>query len=95
MATDAITPEMLTFLESCTEDMASQIIGALQQAGRRAVPSAAPSMTVTGSAVTKIEKKQRKKAKSVIATGGPKRPLNSWMAYRSKSAVALLSFFAN
>ncbi|GIZ37941.1 hypothetical protein CKM354_000136900 [Cercospora kikuchii] len=82
MATDAMTEEFRIYLQSCSEDMATQIIGALQQAGSRAVPNAAPSMTAAGSAVAKTEKKQRKKAKSDLETGGPKRPLNSWMAYR-------------
>lgn len=91
MATEAMAPEMLSYLDSCSEDMASQIIGALQQAGRRAAPNAAASMTVTGSAVTKIEKKQRQKAKPAPATGGPKRPLNSWMAYRSMAVFPLFS----
>ncbi|KAF2214514.1 hypothetical protein CERZMDRAFT_110793 [Cercospora zeae-maydis SCOH1-5] len=82
MATDAMTEEFRIYLHSCSEDMATQIIGALQQAGSRTVPNAAPSMTTTGSAVAKTEKKQRKKAKSDLEAGGPKRPLNSWMAFR-------------
>nr|ABK91356.1 putative mating type 1-1-1 protein [Dothistroma septosporum] len=74
--------EFRTFLEGCDEAMASQIIDVLQQAGRHTVPSTASDMTARRSAVAKTEKKQRKKTKSDPLALGPKRPLNSWMAFR-------------
>nr|ADB11119.1 mating-type 1-1 protein [Pseudocercospora musae] len=83
MATDAMSDKFRTYLETCSEGMASQIMSTLQQvAARRPVPNAAPGMAATSSAVAKPEKKQRKKAKSEPVAVGPKRPLNSWMAYR-------------
>ncbi|KAK4495319.1 hypothetical protein PRZ48_013650 [Zasmidium cellare] len=86
MATDTLTDEFRTFLEGCTPEMASQIISALQQAGRHTEPSAASGMT--GSAVAKTSKRQRKKQKAELALAlhgpvGPLRPLNSWMAFRN------------
>ncbi|KAI5357558.1 Putative mating-type protein MAT alpha 1, HMG-box [Septoria linicola] len=82
MATDTMTDTFRNYLEHCSEEMASQIITALRQAGDRPVPNVAQSMPLTASAVSKPQKKQRRKAKSDVETGGPKRPLNSWMAYR-------------
>ena len=90
MDTNTMADEFRTFLEGCDEAMASQIIGVLQQAGRHIVPSTASGMTARRSAVAKTEKKQRKKTKSDPSALGPKRPLNSWMAFRSKSRASMI-----
>jgi hypothetical protein len=79
---------MQGLLETCTPTQINQLIEALQAAHPRnaesAAPNAASSMTARAGVTTvKTGKKQRtKKAKSDRATGGPKRPLNSWMAFR-------------
>nr|ABG45907.1 putative alpha1 mating-type protein [Fulvia fulva] len=83
MDTNTMADDFRTFLEGCDEAMASQIIGVLQQAGRHIVSSTASGMTARRSAVAKTEKEQRKKTKSDPLALGPKRPLNSWMAFRS------------
>jgi len=91
MATTSALPQGLrTYLTTCSAEHADQIIQTLrehlrQNAGGQA-PSAAPSMTAqTGSKVGKKQRNKKAKAKTKQegATGGPKRPLNSWMAFRS------------
>lgn len=86
---------MQGLLETCTPTQINQFIEALQAAQPRNVESVAPnvasSMTVRAGVTTaKTGKKQRtKKAKSDGATGGPKRPLNSWMAFRKYYSASL------
>lgn len=81
---------MQNFIGSCSAAQIAQLIQALQdtQSSNAAgtASNAASTMTVkAGVAAAKTGKKQRdKKAKSESVTGGPKRPLNSWMAFRSK-----------
>ncbi|CAK3780920.1 mating type 1-1 [Lecanosticta acicola] len=82
MATDAMTDEFRAYLERCSDEMASQIISVLLHAGRHSASSATPDMTATGSAVAKAGRRQRTQARPAVAAGGPKRPLNSWMAFR-------------
>jgi len=85
MATTSALPQGLrTYLATCSAEHADQIIQTLRNAGRPA-PSAASSMTAqTGPRAVRTGKKQRNKKAKQGATGGPKRPLNSWMAFRSK-----------
>lgn len=94
MATDGMTDVFRIYLATCSDEMASQIVDALQQANR-IDPNAGPSMIVSSSAPKKIAKKQRKNAKSALETGGPKRPLNSWMAFRSKFYMSRVFFSAS
>ena len=89
-ATAPLPAAMQNFLDTCTPTQVNQLIEALQATQPRnaesVAPNAASSMTVKAGVTTaKTGKKQRnKKVKSDRATGGPKRPLNSWMAFRSK-----------
>jgi len=86
--TDHRVQEIQSLLASCTPEHAAQIIQALQIAGSQA-PNA--DSTMPAEKVTKTGAKQHsKKAKRENATGGPKRPLNSWMAFRSESLQGAL-----
>lgn len=92
MAESAVLPAALqSYLTTCSSQHAEQIIEALRvsqgQNAEKETPVTASSMKiVTGLSAVKTGKKQRtKKVKLDGATGGPKRPLNSWMAFRSKS----------
>lgn len=89
-STSALPQGLRTYLATCSAEHADQIIQALHEHLRQGAgghtPNAASSMAAqTGSKVAKPSKKLRsKKAKQEGTTGGPKRPLNSWMAFRSK-----------
>lgn len=90
MTTHILGADFRAFLEGCSEEQAAQITDVLKQVTSRAALSPAPGTTTARSAVVKPDKKSVKKAKQsklAVATGGPKRPLNSWMAYRSKCAA--------
>ena len=87
--TTPLPAAMQNFLDTCTPTQVNQLIEALRAQPRNAesvTPNAASNMTAKAGVTTaKTGKKQRnKKVKSDRATGGPKRPLNSWMAFRSK-----------
>ncbi|KAK1816083.1 hypothetical protein LTR12_009505 [Friedmanniomyces endolithicus] len=90
MSNTALPHELRTYLATCSPEHAEQIIQALREAVNRNATEAplaivaANSMVVqTGSGVAKNVKKQRnKKPKIEVVSGGPKRPLNSWMAFR-------------
>ena len=92
---DPLHVAMQSLVESCTPTQLNQIIETLRAAQPRnaesAASNAASSMTArAGVTAAKTGKKQRiKKAKSDRATGGPKRPLNSWMAFRKYYSASL------
>ncbi|WPH01758.1 putative MAT1-1-1 protein [Acrodontium crateriforme] len=86
----ALPADVQNYLASCSPEHADQIIQTLRAAHRRIHPEENTDVE-TGMKVRKIPttskaaKKQRKKKATRIgevATGGPKRPLNSWMAFR-------------
>ena len=87
-STISLQSAMQSIVETCSPTQINQLIEALQATQPRnaesATPNAASSMsTRAGVTTAKTGKKQRaKKAKIERATGGPKRPLNSWMAFR-------------
>lgn len=85
-ATSALPEGLRAYLATCSDEHADQIIQTLRDHAGRQVPNAASKMTAhKASKIAKPAKKQRtKKPKAEVATGGPKRPLNSWMAFRSK-----------
>lgn len=83
MASPNALPEALrTYLATCSSEHANQIIETLRQS--------ADMKANNGPGSSKLSKRQRsKKAKrekciATLAAVGPKRPLNSWMAFRSK-----------
>nr|QEJ80706.1 putative MAT1-1-1 protein [Teratosphaeria gauchensis] len=86
--TSALSLDLSTYLATCSPEHADQITQTIRETLRQNAPSpaanAAPSMRVQSSLKTaRTGTKQRnKKAKRESATGGPKRPLNSWMAFR-------------
>nr|POE90021.1 mating-type protein mat-1 [Quercus suber] len=89
MAMQAVLPAALqSYLTTCSSEHAEQIIQALREAQgqhvKKHTPEAASTMkSAITSPATKTGKKQRaKKSKLHGAEGGPKRPLNSWMAFR-------------
>lgn len=89
MATTAALPEALrTYLATCSAEHADQIIQTLRESIQRNAPRALPTNAASSMRVattSKAVKKQRnKKAKREGEGGGPKRPLNSWMAFRSE-----------
>ena len=94
-STASLQSAMQGILQNCTQTQINQLIEALQAAQPRnaeiAAPNAASTMTARAGVTTaKNGKKQRdKKAKSDRATGGPKRPLNSWMAFRKYYSASL------
>ncbi|KAI7496777.1 hypothetical protein KC367_g6432 [Hortaea werneckii] len=83
-ATSALPEGLRAYLATCSDEHADQIIQTLREHAGRQVPNAASKMTAhKASKIAKPAKKQRtKKPKAEVATGGPKRPLNSWMAFR-------------
>ncbi|KAI6843472.1 hypothetical protein KC340_g8527 [Hortaea werneckii] len=83
-ATSALPEGLRAYLATCSAEHADQIIQTLREHAGRQVPNAASKMTAhKASKIAKPAKKQRtKKPKPEVATGGPKRPLNSWMAFR-------------
>jgi hypothetical protein len=82
MATNAMTDSFRHFLENCDANMRSQIFTALDQGFKH--NNTSMNVSVTNAGVSKTEKKPRKKATSDLEAVGPKRPLNSWMAFRSE-----------
>nr|QIA97802.1 putative MAT1-1-1 protein [Teratosphaeria destructans] len=86
--TSALSQDLATYLATCSPEHAEQIARTFRKSLRNYAPSpsanAAPSMKVQSSlkAVKTGKKHRNKKAKRESATGGPKRPLNSWMAFR-------------
>ncbi|KAI6850559.1 hypothetical protein KC327_g648 [Hortaea werneckii] len=83
-ATSALPEGLRAYLATCSAEHADQIIQTLREHAGRQVPNAASKMTARkASKIAKPTKKERtKKPKLAVATGGPKRPLNSWMAFR-------------
>lgn len=77
---------MQSFLATCSPEHVEQIIKVIQELPQRKISNPGSVMKAKhGVTVMKTGKKQRiKKTKQDGATGGPKRPLNSWMAFRSK-----------
>jgi hypothetical protein len=83
--------EIRTYLSTCSVEHADQIILTLRQVVHRDAtsvqvhPPAASMRATQASTSTKIVKKHRsKKARREVEAAGPKRPLNSWMAFRSR-----------
>lgn len=91
MATASDTPasKMQGFFDTCSPQQVDELMQALQATQDKHVAAgrinAASTMTVkAGVTAKRTGKKQRnKRTKAERATGGPKRPLNSWMAFRS------------
>lgn len=83
--------KMQDFFDTFTPDQIGELMQVLQEKHDKnaagAARNAASKMTAkAGVTAKKTGKKARnKKAKLERATGGPKRPLNSWMAFRSES----------
>jgi len=69
-------------LATCTAVETAEIFKVLQSTHNQA-PHVVNSMTTQRVAKT-ATKQRNKKAKLDNQTGGPKRPLNSWMAFRSQ-----------
>lgn len=69
---------MQTYLDNCTPQQVQDIIQHIQGLSHQHAAREKSSMTVKAASVVK---KQRSK-KSKASKGGPKRPLNSWMAFR-------------
>jgi len=78
-----------TLANVSNEDL-KRIIGVLQTVQQRNATGAAAAEMKTGSGVKKAKagktrgSEHGKKAKQAVTAGAPKRPLNSFMAYRSK-----------
>lgn len=91
-ASGTVASKMQSFVETCSPEQVGQLMQALEEAKAKhaagGAANAASTMTVkAGVTAKRTGKKQRnKKAKLERATGGPKRPLNSWMAFRSESS---------
>ena len=87
--------KMTAFFTTCSSDQINELMQVLQETqannATAGSPDAVSKMTVkAGVTPKKIAKKPRnKKAKVERATGGPKRPLNSWMAFRKWYSVSL------
>ncbi|KAK3635458.1 hypothetical protein LTR56_014742 [Elasticomyces elasticus] len=95
MATsDPIPQELSTYLATCSSEHADQIIQALREANQRNAtrPTNRPTPAthnmvvqnpvIRGGKRAKQPKPRVKKSKIDGVSGGPKRPLNSWMAFR-------------
>lgn len=78
---------MQSFFEQCPTPQLDGLMQALRETQeRRANGNGASTMTAkAGVTAKRTGKKQRnKRAKAERIAGGPKRPLNSWMAFRSE-----------
>lgn len=82
--------KMHDFLGTCTPEQIGELMQVLQATQDKnaagGVRDAAATMTVKAGVTAKRtgKKYRNKKAKLARADGGPKRPLNSWMAFRSE-----------
>jgi hypothetical protein len=87
-STASLQAAMQGIVDSSSRAQLNQLIEAFQAAQPR---NAASSMTAKADMTApKSGKEQRiKKSKSERATGGPKRPLNSWMAFRKYYSASL------
>lgn len=74
----AIPASMQTYLNNCTPQQVQDIVQHIQGLSHPNVARDKPSTKVKSGSV--VKKQRTKKAKTT--TGGPKRPLNSWMAFR-------------
>jgi len=88
-ASGTAASQMQDFIDTCTSEQIGelmQVLQATQEKNAGGARNAASTMTVkAGVTAKRTGKKQRnKRAKLERATGGPKRPLNSWMAFRSE-----------
>lgn len=89
-ASGSAMTEMQSFIDTCTPEQIGELMQALQATKEKNATGGARNATSTmtakaGVTAKRTGKKQlNKKAKLERATGSPKRPLNSWMAFRSQ-----------
>ncbi|KAK3072736.1 hypothetical protein LTR53_006270 [Teratosphaeriaceae sp. CCFEE 6253] len=78
----SLPAELRTYLATCSTEHADEIIHTLRNTNAPLTMIVQPGSRVGKAKAVKKQRIKNAKSKAVGVSGGPKRPLNSWMAFR-------------